>query len=158
MNISPVSFSSTAAVQTSSFQDKISQPQAYIAKEKPSAAANLKGKDGKGNSPLKTLGKGILAAAVILAALGLGAKKGVFNPGKNETINKIKKPLETAGNFVADKFSTAVQFVKDKLHIGEAADDVAAATKEAADEAAAVVKEAADDVTAAAAETVDKIV
>ncbi len=157
MNISPVSFSSAVA-QTSSFKDKISQPQAYIAKEQPSAAANLKGKDGKGNSPLKTLGKGILAAAVILAALGLGAKKGVFNPGKNETINKIKKPLETAGNFVADKFSTAVQFVKDKLHIGEAADDVAAATKEAADEAAAVVKEAADDVTAAAAETVDKIV
>ena len=146
MNISPVSFSSAVA-QTSSFQDKISQPQAYIAKEQPSAAANLKGKDGKGSSPLKTLGKGILAAAVILAALGLGAKKGVFKPGSNETINKMKKPLETAGNFVADKFSTAVKFVKDKLHIAEAADD-----------ASAVVKEAADDVAAAAAETVDKIV
>ena len=133
MNISPVSFSSAVA-QTSSFQDKISQPQAYIAKEQPSAAANLKGKDGKGSSPLKTLGKGVLAAAVILAALGLGAKKGVFKPGSNETINKMKKPLETAGNFVTDKFSTAVKFVKDKLHIAEAADDVAAAASETVDE------------------------
>ena len=146
MNISPVSFSSAVA-QTSSFQDKISQPQAYIAKEQPSAAANLKGKDGKGSSPLKTLGKGVLAATVILAALGLGAKKGVFKPGSNETINKMKKPLETAGNFIADKFSTAVGFVKSKLHIAEAADDVAAAARGAA-----------DDVTAAAADAVDKIV
>ncbi len=154
MNISPVSFSSTASAGNaaiSSFQDKINQPQTYITKEQPSAAANLNGKNEKEKSPLKTLGKIVLAAGVALAALGIGAKKGIFNEGKSELLNKFKAPCKKIGDYVADKAGKLAASIKSRFPAAadEAADDVATATKGAGEKVTAAVSEVADDVATA---------
>ncbi len=113
MNISPVSFSST--VGTTSFQDKIRQPQAYLTKETPAASSQIKPNGGKKKSPAKVIAGIIVAAGAVAAGLGLGAKYGIFNQGKNATFNTVKGYLDKAGNAVINYTSKAKDFILSKL-------------------------------------------
>ena len=107
--ISPISFS---GVQGSNFSDLVSKPQAYIRPQTPAAASTLKEEKGK-KGGLKKVGIAVVVVAAALAALGFGAKKGIFTSDKikNETLKKGLSYLNKAGNWIADK---AIQ-LKDKV-------------------------------------------
>lgn len=104
--ISSVSFAGTQGA-SSSFEEKIRQPQTYMAKESPQAAAKIKEKGGKKGSVGKTILKIAAAAAAILGGLALVSKTGVLkiNPEGNAVVNTIKTGINTAGSFVCDKVS-----------------------------------------------------
>jgi len=126
MSISPVSFSST--VGTTSFQDKIRQPQAYLTKEQPAASSQIKQDGGKKKSPAKIIAGVVIAAGAALAGLGLGAKHGIFAPGKNATLNTVKGYMNKVGNAVIDYASKAKEFILSKLpKAAEKATDAAGA-------------------------------
>lgn len=116
MNISPVTFRSTVATNNvSSFQDMINKPQTYPLQTTPNAATNIKGKGGK-KSVKKKIAAALVGAAAITAGVSLLAvKTNAFQPGKYKVLNKIKKPLQTAGEFIADKAFEAKSFISSKL-------------------------------------------
>ena len=140
MNISPVSFS--AAQSTTSFQDKIRQPQAFVTQEAPAASSKIKNDGEKKKSPAKIVAGLVVAAGVIAAGLGIGAKKGVFAPGKNEALNTVKSYLDKAGSFIADNAVKAKDWVVSKLpQKTEQAAEAAAETAGKAAEKAEAVKD-----------------
>ena len=135
MNVNPVSFSSTNNTTGATFHEKINRPQAYISKDSPSAATNINGNGEKEKTFGSKLLKTVAALAIVLAGLGISAKKGLLNPRKNETINKIKAPWKQAGDFVADKASVAAKKVQSIFK--KNGDDAAAAAKAPTPEPAA---------------------
>ncbi len=116
MNISPVSFASTAA--SSSFQEKISRPQSFTRPaENPSAASGL-GKESKGKKhPVRKAAGVIIALGAAAAGLAYAAKTGKLAAGENETINRIKKPLEKAGSYIYDKAKTVISKIPQKAPV-----------------------------------------
>lgn len=102
--ISSVSFAGTQP--TMSFEDKIKQPQAFTAQETPKAASNIKDKgDKKKGSLPKTIAKVLVAALAVAGGLAAISKTGVLkvNPESTGLVNSIKKGINTAGGFIADK-------------------------------------------------------
>ena len=138
--ISPVSFS---AVQGSNFTDLISRPQAYTRTETPAAASTLKDEKGK-KGAAKKVGIAIVVTAAVLAALGLGAKKGIFTSDKikQEWLKKGLGYLDKAGNWIADKAIKAKDFVISKLPKAakESSEAVETVAEKAAEVAETVVK------------------
>lgn len=98
--ISSVSFASAQA-GTTSFEDKIKQPQAFVTKEAPQAATGINDKKKKGGAGKKlgTIVLAVVAAAALLAGI---AKKGVLkvNPDGNKTLNTIKTAINSAGDWI----------------------------------------------------------
>ncbi len=98
--ISSVSFASAQA-GTTSFEDKIKQPQAFVTKEVPQAATGINDKKKKGGAGKKlgTIVLAVVAAAALLAGI---AKKGVLkvNPDGNKTLNTIKTAINSAGDWI----------------------------------------------------------
>ena len=139
--ISPISFSS---VQGSNFSDLVSKPQAYNRKETP-AASTLKEEKGK-KGRLKKAGIAVVAAAAVLAALGFGAKKGIFTSDKitQEWLKKGLGYLDKAGNKIADytiKAKDAVMslFKKKAAEVAEKGAEVAETVAEKTAEVAETV-------------------
>lgn len=98
--ISSVSFASAQA-GTTSFEDKIKQPQAFVTKEVPQAATGINNKTKKGGAG-KKVGAIVLAVVAAAAVLAGIAKKGVLkvNPDGNKTLNTIKTAINSAGDWI----------------------------------------------------------
>ena len=109
MNVSKVSFASSA---TTSFQDKIRQPQTYVGASTTAAATGISGEEPKKHSFIKTAGKVVGVAAIAAGLLALGSKFNVFD---KIPVKKLSNALNKAGDFVLDKASTAKTFVKNHL-------------------------------------------
>ena len=115
MNISPVSFRSTTTAQKVDINTLISKPQSYQKKEEPQAAGPINGTKKK-KSPLKTILGIVATAGVVMAALALGAKHGVFNAkeGGNQILEAVKKCAKGAGDKISGWGNSAINFVKTK--------------------------------------------
>ena len=111
--ISPVSFSSTATVAPTDFQERIKKPQAYI-KNDATAASGLKG--GEEKSTGSKIVKVLVGAAVAATALALGSKTGIFKvkEGGNKIVNSAKGYLDSAGNFILKKATAFKNLFKAK--------------------------------------------
>lgn len=110
--VGSVSFGNTAVQQTN-ISDLINKPQTYIKKEEPQAAAPIEAGAKKKGSVPKTIAKVLLGAAAIAGALALVSKKGVLkvNPDGNKVLNTVITAINTAGDFVSNKFDVAKDFI-----------------------------------------------
>ncbi len=133
MLVSPVNFSGAAATN---FQDKIKQPQAYVRQDAPMASTQLNAEEEK--SSIGKIAAGVLGAAALVAVgLGVGKKCNAFDPGRNQTFNKVKEYLDVGGEHVLN----AAGMVLNKLNsakdavVGFFSKDSAGATRRTADNA-----------------------
>ncbi len=115
MNIRPVSFSSTVPANTLSFNERIKKPQTYTTAETPAAASGLGKEDKKKKSPAAKIIGTLITLGAAAAGVAYAAKTGKLAQGTNETLNKIKEPLEKAGNFIAKQAETGKNFVVEKF-------------------------------------------
>lgn len=110
--VGSVSFGNTAVQQTN-ISDLINKPQTYVKKDEPQAAAPIESGAKKKGSVPKAILKTLVGAAAIAGALALVSKKGVLkiNPDGNKIVNTIKTGVNTAGEFVSNKFDVVKDFI-----------------------------------------------
>ena len=149
--ISPVSFS---GVQGSNFADLVSKPQAYTRTQTPAATGLSQEKGKKGG--LKKAGIAVVVVAAALAALGFGAKKGIFinDKIKNETVKKVLSYIDKAGNKITDYAVKAKDAVMSLFKKKSA--DVAEKGAEMAEKGAEVAETVAEKAAEVVTETVVK--
>lgn len=116
MNISPVSFASTAASGSGlNFNERINKPQVYAQKETPAAASGLGKAEKSKKSPVKKIAGAVIVLAAAAAGLAYAAKSGKLEYGQNATLNRIKEPLKKAGDTIYKGYAKVKGSISQKI-------------------------------------------
>ena len=124
MPISPINFAGTTAVSSTSFQDKIRQPQAYVQTQKPIAASTINQNQKKDNHQGLKIAGGVLATIGGLTLLAKTHDSKFLQDFESTSLpakaaNAVLGGLRSVGKFTAEKAEKVGTSIKNFVGLGE---------------------------------------